>query len=100
MEKNTVTIRIQIPKTLREEIDAIASKLGVGREAILRDAIARGINLLKIEYAAWLYMKKKMSLGRAAEVAGISLWELIDFLNSNKVPLRYREEHVLRDLGD
>ena len=100
MEENTVTIRIQIPKTLREEIDAIASKLGVCREAVLKEAIARGINLLKIEYAAWLYTEKKMSLGRAAEAAGVSLWELIDFLNSNKIPLRYREEHVLKDLGD
>lgn len=100
MEENPVTIKIKVPKTLREEIDAIASKLGIRRETVLKEAIARGINLLKVEYAAWLYTEKKVSLGRAAEAAGVSLWELIDFLNSNRIPLRYRENHVLRDLGD
>lgn len=87
-------------KNLYEEIDTTASKLGEWRETISREAIVRGINLLTTKHAVWLYMKKKVSLRRATETVGVYLRELIDFLNSNKIPLRYREEHILSDLGD
>lgn len=53
---------------------------------------------VKVSLAIGLFIEKQVSLARAAELAGKSLGEFIDLLNSKKIPwMEYTEEHLKDD---
>ncbi|MBS3083265.1 UPF0175 family protein [Candidatus Pacearchaeota archaeon] len=39
----------------------------------------------QVEYALEIYKKGGMSLGRAGEIAGISLWDMLDIAKERKI---------------
>jgi len=44
---------------------------------------------LRIQLALYLYEKGKLSFGKARELAGLSVWEFMDRLKENQIPLKY-----------
>ncbi len=52
----------------------------------------------KLKHFAGQYAKGKVSAGQAAKQAGVSLWEMMAFLRSNKVPAQYDMKDLEHDL--
>ena len=48
--------------------------------------------------AVELYRDGKISLGKAAEIARISKWEMFELLAAKKVPLQYYPEDLEQDI--
>jgi predicted HTH domain antitoxin len=48
--------------------------------------------------AVELYRDGKISLGKAAEIARISRWEMFELLAAKKVPLQYYPEDLEQDI--
>jgi predicted HTH domain antitoxin len=45
------------------------------------------------------YKTKVLSLGRAAELSGLSKWDFLDYLSENEMPLvDHDEDELLREL--
>jgi predicted HTH domain antitoxin len=51
---------------------------------------------LKVELALLLYMQCRLSIGKARELANMSLWEFRQLLASRKIPAHYD----INDLND
>lgn len=51
-----------------------------------------------LEVALYLFANDKASLGRAADIAGISRMEMQSEAGSRKIPMHYDEEMVLNDI--
>jgi predicted HTH domain antitoxin len=45
-----------------------------------------------------LFREKKVSLGKASEIAGLSVWEMMALLKEKKIPLNYSEKDFEKDL--
>lgn len=45
-----------------------------------------------------LFREKKISLGKASEIAGLSVWEMMSLLREKKIPLNYSEKDLEKDL--
>ena len=54
---------------------------------------------LQLELAVSLYAQEILSLGNAAELAGLSRLELNDALGKREVPMRYTQEDLRNDLA-
>jgi len=54
--------------------------------------------VLKEIIAVELYKEGRISLGKAAEIAGVSKWEMFDILASRKIPLKYGIDDLREDL--
>ncbi len=54
---------------------------------------------LQLELAISLYGQAILSLGKAAELAGLSRWELNDILARRGVPMHYTEADLTDDLA-
>ena len=54
---------------------------------------------LQLELAVSLYAQQILSLGKAAELAGLSRWELNDLLARRCVPMHYTEAELTEDLA-
>lgn len=63
------------------------------------------VDELKVELAVYLYIQDRLSIGKARELAGMSLWAFRQLLASRHIPPHYDvtelEEDVstLRELG-
>jgi len=92
-----VTTRLR-SKLLRE-IEQIAKDENTDRSSIIQKLIRIGLKVYKIEKALALYRDKKVSLWRAAEIAGIPLREMIDELEKRGIPYHYDIE-ILEEFVD
>jgi len=48
--------------------------------------------------AVELYRERYISLGKAAEIVGVSKWEMFEILARKKVPIQYGAEDLEEDL--
>ena len=53
---------------------------------------------LLVELAVHLYAQGRLSLGKAHELAGLSLWELRQLLGLRKIPPHFEAEDLMQDL--
>lgn len=54
---------------------------------------------LKMEMAVHLYARGRLSLGKARELAGLSLWEFRQLLASRRIPPHYDEADLDEDVA-
>ena len=56
-------------------------------------------SFIKRSLAVELYREGKLSLGKAAEVAGLkNKWEMVMLLNERRVPIDYTVKDAMKDL--
>lgn len=53
----------------------------------------------KVELAVHLYSQRRLSLGKARELAGMSLWAFRQLLASRQIPPHYDEADLLADVA-
>ncbi|MDP2919117.1 MAG: UPF0175 family protein [Dehalococcoidia bacterium] len=59
--------------------------------------MARALKEWKMEYYAQAYGQNKMTLAKAAEEAGVSLWEMMEYARQKKIPAQYNLDDLEHD---
>jgi len=90
MQKEAISVRMD-----REEIEKIAALLDERMSEIVRTLVDEGKKMLAIE----LYKKKKVSLGLASRLSGLSLSEFLDLLKEFNISLNLEKEDVKQALN-
>ena len=85
-------ISTRIPEDLRKDLKWYSEKERIGMSIALRKILEIGLKGTKLEYALELYKKGRVSLWKAAEIAGISLWEIMEIVKERKIPMPYTME--------
>lgn len=62
------------------------------------DSARMTVNQLRIELAVHLYEQGRLSLGKAHELAGLSLWELRQILGLRRIAPHFGAEDLEQDL--
>ena len=62
------------------------------------DSARLSIGELRVELALHLYAQGRLSIGRAHELAGMSLWEFRQLLGARRIPTHVDEEDLAGDL--
>ena len=94
----TVTISMRVPEAEASAFSEIAAELGMERPTFLKRALRLGCRDLKIERACQAYRDGEATLSRAAEIAGISLRDMMLKLHDARLELNYGVEDLARDL--
>ena len=63
------------------------------------DSARLTISDLKVEMAVYLYAQGRLSLGKARELAGMSLWELRQLLASRRISPHYEVVDLNEDVA-
>jgi predicted HTH domain antitoxin len=83
----TMTVRLEFP----EGLDAALGAAGYTPERLSEEA--------RRQLAAALFARKVLSLGQAAELAGMSLWDFIPFLGQQGIPyIDYDEDETRKEM--
>jgi len=78
---------MQLALELPNDIAAFQTVEDVGRE-------------VRVSYAFWLYQQQRVTLGKAAEVAGVSLYDFMSLCKWNKIPvIDVSREELLSELA-
>jgi len=88
-----VSVGVRLPKDVLDYIEEEAKKEKVDRSAIIRRLMEKGIAESKKERAAQLYMEGKTSISGAAEVAALTIPEMVEYL----VGKGYKSSYSLED---
>lgn len=96
-KRETQVIAARFPRTSVEELERIASEEQVDRSTIIVRALQRYIKEWKLEKALALYREGKVTLWKAAGIAGVSIWEMMDVIKERRIPMQYAFEDFKED---
>ena len=94
----TVTLSTRLAKEEARKIDELAASLGLDRAAVLKQLIRKGLKEIQIERALDGYRRGMITLSRAAEIAELTLRDILLRLPEESVDLNYDVRELYRDL--
>jgi predicted HTH domain antitoxin len=93
-----VQINLRVPDEVASELNNLARQENVSRIDLARQILLDGIAARKRILALHLYREGKVSKSRAAEIAGISLWEMMDLINEEEAPVGYTLQEAVQEV--
>jgi len=100
MVEELVTISVRVRKDQAEQIEALAAERGVDRSAAVRQLLAEAIREAKLQRALELVRSKKVSVWKAATVAGVTYREMLEKLRTHNVPFPLSQEELKREFDE
>ncbi len=94
----SVTISMRLSRAEAKKLEEQAREMGIERPTFLKRALRRGVEDLVFECACDAYRRREATLSRAAEMAGLSLRDMILRMQSADLELSYGAEELARDL--
>jgi len=88
----------RLPKETVAQIEEIAREEKVDKSTVLDRALDHYIREWRLRRAVESYGEGAATLPRAAEMAGLTVWEMIDELARRGVQTQYGEEDLEEDL--
>ncbi len=93
-----ITTSVRLPKEVVEEIEKLSKEEGIDKGTLIRKLIAESLREYKIKRALESYREGKVSLWKAAEMAGITYREALEELRKRNIPFKYDLEDLEIDI--
>ena len=91
-------VSVRLPRDKVKLVEKIAREEKVDKSTILERAIESYIHEWLLRKALDLYSSGQVTLSRAAEIAGITIWEMMDELAKRRISAQYDVEDLEEDL--
>jgi predicted HTH domain antitoxin len=93
------TITARIPEELLKEIEVVCDVEKSDRAEVLRRLLDNAMREWKLRRAIELLRDNKVTLRKAAKMAGRKYVEMLDLASKNNIPILMEPVDVLEDLG-
>ncbi len=94
----TVSVRLD-DETLRK-IEDIAHEFKTDRSETVRRVLEAGLRQHMTERALDLLGRGRISVGKAAEMAHLSIYEMLELAEARGLPYGYSDDDLRKDLAD
>jgi len=94
----TIILSTRLAKNEATQIDKIAADLGLDRGALLKQLIRKGLKDIQTERALDAYRRGTITLSRAAEIAEMTLRDILLLLPEESIELNYDVREFQRDM--
>ena len=91
-------VSARLPREMVKLIEEIAREEKIDKSTVVERALEHYMREWRLNKAVESYRDGLITLSRAAEIAGVSIWEMIDVLVQKKVTLQYSVEDLEEDL--
>ena len=92
-----VSITTRVSEDIEKEIRSISDREQLDRSTVVRRLLVEGIKDWKIKYALEQYSDGKITIWRAARMAGVSLRQMLDIAAKKGIPFQYTMEDLRAD---
>ena len=96
MSLEAVTARL--PRDMLREVERLAEEMKVDRSELIRRLLDSALREKRVEEAIQAYRGGRVTLWKAAEMAGLSLREMMELAKEKKIPVSYTLEDLRRDI--
>lgn len=97
--KKDRTVASRLPEGMVRDLELVEEVEQTDRATAVRKLLARSLEEWKLDYCARRYGEGELTLGRAAEEAGVSLWRMMDHVRRRKIAAQYDLEDLGGDLA-
>lgn len=94
----TEVISTRISDNLAEDLEEIEKEEKTDRATVIRKLLARAIGQWKIERSFRLYQEGKITLWRAARLAGVTLREMMEQAARKGIQFKYTGKDLEEDI--
>jgi predicted HTH domain antitoxin len=94
----TKTLTTRAPDSLAKEIEVLAKEEKLDKSSLIRRLLADAVQNKRIKKALKLYKDGKISIGKAAEIAKLSIWEMLDLIAEKGIHIDYSTKELLEDI--
>lgn len=93
------TISVRLDKDILKDLSKIEKRWRADRSESVRRLLAEAIHSHKIKNALEMLRQHKISIGKAAEDCGVSLWEMLDIARQENIGwTAYSKSDLEKDL--
>ena len=96
MSSTTISARVDSEEAAL--IEALAEEEGCDRSTFMKMLLRRGVRAHRLDKAIAAYATEEITLSRAAEAAGISIWDFLALMPTKKLDLHYDVAEFEEDL--
>ena len=95
----TSTISVRLDKEVLQDLVKVEKSWQTDRSEAIRRLLVKAIQSWKIQFALEKLREHKISIGKASEQCGISLWEMLDLVKETNIDwTAYSKEDLEKDL--
>lgn len=95
----TTTVSARLEKSELALLDELGELSGFDRSTLIKSLLRQGMKEMRLEQASAAYRRKEVSLGRAAELAGLAQWEFVAQMKDLQLDLHYDVAELEEDLA-
>lgn len=93
------TISLRVEDSFVKELEQVEKNWQADRSEVVRRLLSRSLQEWKLEHALERLREGKISIGKAAEESGLSLWEMLEIVKTRAIDWTgYSSEDLERDL--
>jgi predicted HTH domain antitoxin len=96
MPSATISARLDLEEV--KLLESLAEMSGFDRSTLIKSLLRKGMKELRLEQAIEAYRKERITLSRAAEVAGLSVWDFVAGMQKEGLELHYGVRDFEADL--
>jgi len=96
---STSTVSTRLDKQDLALIKALAELEGCDRASLIKSLLRKGMVQLRREHAIRAFRREEVTLSKAAELAGLPLWDFLALMESEKLELHYEVADFEQDLA-
>ena len=85
--RETKLMNTRIPVVMLDQVEHIAKEEQTDKSSVIRKLLDRAIKEWELDRAINMYYKKKVTLERSAEIAGVSVREVINYLKEKELEI-------------
>jgi predicted HTH domain antitoxin len=91
-----VTVSARIPREMEGEVEELMREEHLEKSAALRKILHLGLEGYRRDRALRLLSERKVTLSKAAEVAKVSIWEMLSLAKERRI--EWVDDDLLEDL--
>ena len=91
-------VTTRLPRDMLREVERLAQNEKVDRSELIRRLLDFALQQKRIDEAVRAYQEGKVTLWKAAEIAGISLRKMMELVRTKKITVSYTLDDLRRDI--
>ena len=89
----------RVPEEIMKDIEFVAHEEKTDKSKVVRELLSEAVKNKVVKLALEKYAQKKISLGRAAELAKMPLSDFMKTASEKKIPVNYSIESLREDFS-
>jgi len=91
------TLSIPVEEAVLQALDEVSGYYALSRPRLIQKLLSEGLHTARLDHAAGLYARREVTLERAAEMVGISIYEMMAYVRERDLPAQRRAGDIRAD---